>query len=275
MFQKLVFLIRDFQWIRDFPLGYHDDSTPDPNFKRAKLNPQEGKFGKDQNYIREQISLTFPHVSACLLPYPGNGLAIHDKLNKLDEDFSEHMKNFVELTLSPDNLSPKRIGDTAITGEGFKPFVRAWTRLFGDNDGLPTMHSIHDVTAQVQHVLALKDAMALYDSEMRKAFESTPDGFEDKQFLEIHSSFSDSAFQIFKKVKKLGGKTFDDKFSEELGKHLASQYEKYLKINLDRRNTAEERRQMIQQKEKLEADVAQSKVGQCFFFQIYTNHTLK
>jgi atlastin len=266
MFQKLVFLIRDFPWIHDFPLGYHDESTPDPNYKRARLNPQEGKFDKDRNYIREQISVTFPQVSAYLLPYPGNGLVIYEKLNKLEEDFSEHLKNFVEVILSPDNLSPKRIDDAAITGEGFKPFVQAWTRLFRDKDQLATMHSIHDVTAQVQHVLAIKDAVALYESEMRKAFESAPDGFEDKQFLEIHSRFSDSAFQIFKKFKKLGGKKFDDEFGEELGNNLASQYDKYLKINLDRRNTAEERRQMIQQKKKVERDFAQSKVSQSGFF---------
>jgi hypothetical protein len=275
MFQKLLFLVRDFQWTRDFPFGYSDDTTQEnPNFMKSRLLPNP-RFGVEQNYIREQIRSAFPHVAAYLLPYPGNDLAVHDRLNNLDQDFASSFSDFVETTFSSQNLIPKRIGNVQMTGSAFKPHVNAWIRLFDgqSSNGLPQVHSIHDTTANLQHVLALKDALTYYDAEMRKAIYSTGNGMENEgSLLNIHSRLADNAFKVFKSVKKIGGKGFEDNFNAELGKSLEALYGKYAKVNYELRVAADNRRRFEESKKQMEDEILQSNVRFPFEFpNVFTN----
>jgi atlastin len=260
MFQKLVFLVRDFQWVRDFPLGYSDDRSPEPNFYKSRLLPDPRK-GDEQNYIREQIGLTFPQVAAYLLPYPGNGLAVRDRLDNLDEEFAEFMQKFVETTFLVGNLIPKNIGGAEVTGVGFKPFISSWASLFSQNNGLPTIHSIYDTTAEVQHDLAMKNALAFYDNEMKKTFDSNIDGIPGSDLADLHTDFRTNSVAIFKSMKKIGGRAFEEKFLNGLELSLVEQLKKYQKINKDRREAAEFRRKAEEEKERLESEIAKSKVN--------------
>jgi len=72
-FQKLIVLIRDFQF-RDYKLGYYDNKHKPPhetkNFKLDKINPHESQPEGHQR-VRQNIIQTFQETAAYLMPHPG------------------------------------------------------------------------------------------------------------------------------------------------------------------------------------------------------------
>jgi hypothetical protein len=255
-----VFLVRDFQWVRDFPLGYHDDLTgnDEKNYKIKALS-QHPKRALDANFIREQISLTFPQIGIYLLPYPGTGLAVNYTLDNLEPEFSEHVQKFTELTFQPRYLVPKTIGGQLITATKFKTFVQSWTNLFGRNDGIPTVQSIYDTTAQVQHIIALKDASTYYDTEMKKFFDANTTGVAEASLNSKHLEIAKKSEEIFKSVKKLGGKRYDERFCQQLEDGLESRRVSYLEINSQRIAAAAEKKRLEKEIEERNREKAQLK----------------
>ena len=63
-FQKLVMLIRDWQF-KDLKCGYYDDYTT--------INPNTSQH-IDAKEVREIIQATYNDISAFLMPYPGSGV---------------------------------------------------------------------------------------------------------------------------------------------------------------------------------------------------------
>lgn len=194
-FQNLTFLVRDFQWYREYPLGLHSDTAPTTNFKQTRLTPNVER-SVESNFLREQLALTFDSIGVYLLPHPGDQLAVYDDLTCLNDNFKTYLKEFVQYSFSPKNLTPKRIGGAEVSGTEFKRYVEGWAKLFQGKGSLPTVQSIHDTTATVQNMLAMKDALILYEKGMQLFLSVKGDGVTAEAFQQKHGQVVENCFKV-------------------------------------------------------------------------------
>jgi atlastin len=94
-FQKLIFLIRDWQ-MSDYDYGYYDDqnSIEGKNFKKDALNVRQTQ-PKEVQDTHESILSTFTDVGCYLTPHPGPQVARYSNSDakSFDQDFLDHLKN--------------------------------------------------------------------------------------------------------------------------------------------------------------------------------------
>jgi len=98
-FQSLVFLLRDFDF-DDYEYGYYDDETVPPNqeknFKKENLDSKENQ-PEETKLTHEFITRSYQNVGVYAMPHPGKKFtrAKEPKAELLDEDFVEHLQEFV------------------------------------------------------------------------------------------------------------------------------------------------------------------------------------
>jgi atlastin len=117
-FQKLIFLIRDFQ-MTDYEYGYYEEksSIDGKNFKKGYLEVRKDQ-PKEVQDTHESIVYTFDDVGYYLMPHPGAQVARHSNsdTSSFDPDFLKHLKNFIPLVFKPQNIVEEKIGDSYVTG---------------------------------------------------------------------------------------------------------------------------------------------------------------
>lgn len=189
-FQKLLFLIRDFQHECDYPYGYYDDATSisGKNYKQDYLNPIVGQ-PMEVKFVHEMVLDNFSQVGVYLMPHPGMKLANKGEFNvdTVEPDFLEHLQNFVPFMLLPDGLAVKNIGAQVnfiycnanticidvryflqvITGTTLKILVNKWAELFRSQT-LPKAGTITEATAEIQHEMAKAAAVDNYSRRLKE-----------------------------------------------------------------------------------------------------------
>jgi hypothetical protein len=148
-FSNLIFLIRDWQFPKDYSFGYHDDnhSPTQKNYKKETFDIHE-QMPDEAVVSREQILPSFRKIGFCLLPYPGDDLALYDDNSNLSSHFTKAVKEFIPTILHPSNIVVKKIG-----GHEFMKFVDELDILFTKNE-LPSTKSVAESAAELQNVIA-------------------------------------------------------------------------------------------------------------------------
>lgn len=250
-FQKLLFLLRDFSFIRDFNFGLHDDySGAERNFKISRLDPSPQR-ADELNFMRRQILSSFKDVGIFALPHPGNQLAVYDAITNLEPDFIQFTKTFVELIFSHKNLMTKHVGGVEVTGNDFKFYVRRWAKQFLSSD-LPQIKNIMETNIEIQNTIALRNATEFYEGELRKIIYDNPDGVDPVALQLTNEDLVVRTLNVFSKIRKLGDKETESEYMAGLKVAMKEKYEYYEQLNTINNNSGKERKLLIDQKQDLE-----------------------
>ncbi|OXA55906.1 atlastin [Folsomia candida] len=248
-FQKLVFLIRDFQFVQDYEFGFYDDSNVPQrqdrrkNYKKDKLdsNPDQPT---EVRFTHDQVVQSYRDVGVYLMPEPDKGLKQRDTLDNLDPEFATHVADFITLMLSPAHLVTKQMGGVEVTGFEMIKYIKSWATLFDGNE-LPEIKSVYHSAAESQFIIAKRLSLTFYATEMEKFIQHNSFGVGEPALVKKHSELVKECFAIYKSKSKLGGANMDAKFSEEFAAESDPLFATYKSVN-DNKLQAQERERKLQ-----------------------------
>lgn len=140
-FQKLLFIVRDWQFVCDHDFGYSKEFVDD-------LLAENAKQTNDMRQLRKQIQESIDDINAFLLPYPeemlSNAEHFTGDIDQIDSDFIENVKHLAPSILAPENLIIKRVNSRKVNVEDFVANIQTFVNLF-NSDELPEPQSILNV----------------------------------------------------------------------------------------------------------------------------------
>ncbi|ELT97037.1 hypothetical protein CAPTEDRAFT_144428, partial [Capitella teleta] len=225
-FQHLHFLVRDWQ----NPYEYEYGEKGGKMLLQNRLENQNYHH-KEHRQIREAIRSCFERIGCFLLPYPGKHVATNQKFEghfaDIDEDFKEHVKHFVPLLLSPQNLVVKEIQGKKITGEELVGYFKAYIEIY-KGDKIPEPVTVLEATAKVNNLAAVDKAKKMYAVKMEAVCQQyvEPDALTD-----IHHRMKNTTIEDFNSVIKMGGSKFSKAYEEQLRTDLDGRLRYYTKLN--------------------------------------------
>jgi len=232
-FQKLQYLVRDWQYPYEEPYGKDGGD----NVLRKQLRVEE-KQHPELQALRKGLTSCFSDMSNFLLPHPGRHVATNPNfkgnLNQIDEEFIEHIKDFMPSLLSPSNLVVKAMGGKEVKAKEIVQYYKSYMEIFKGNT-MPEPKSMLEVTIEANNLVSLASAKELYMASM----ESLCGGekpYLNEQVLDLeHQRIVESAMTEFDSRKKLGGEEFSQKYRDQLLSEIEESYTHY-KAHNDSKN---------------------------------------
>lgn len=133
LFQKLCFLIRDWQNSSEIPFGDSEQYV-------EELLAESHEQTVEMHNLRRRIKSSFDEIGAFLMPYPGNavatGVSIGGDLKQIDSEFIAQVKKLVPSLLAPENLVVKRINGEKVRGRDLVTYMQIYVNIF-NGDTLP------------------------------------------------------------------------------------------------------------------------------------------
>lgn len=130
LFQKLLFIVRDWQNSNELPYG-------DSKQYVEELLAETGEQTAEMHNLRRRIKSSFDNISAYLMPYPGTAVAtgvnIGGDLKKIDSEFIRQVKKLVPSLLAPENLVVKKINGRNVRGRDLVTYMQMYVNIFNGN----------------------------------------------------------------------------------------------------------------------------------------------
>ncbi|KAI1280666.1 Atlastin-2 [Halotydeus destructor] len=249
-FQKLIFLVRDFQFGDEFVMGLKGGKR----FLDHKLEYQFLKDRLDQvARVRKNIRTAFSELECYTMPHPGKVVAttkdFDGRLSLMDPEFVDHLGKFVPHVLSPENILVKSINGRNLTGRELVEYFKAYVSAFAGGT-LPEPQTIMEATAYAGHQAAVADAKEFYLMKMDQRFTGDYTPVLPSEFDSIEAGISAQAIDQFNSFKKLGRKEFTDQFRQRLLKTLSDSAIKYRNSNMFMMQIEEQRQATEAMKKK-------------------------
>eukprot|EP00041_Stephanoeca_diplocostata_P036125 m.1302438 g.1302438 ORF g.1302438 m.1302438 type:complete len:462 (-) comp24807_c1_seq31:3200-4585(-) len=179
-FQRLKFLVRDWGGKADFPFG--DKGGTD--YLETVLNSSDGDGGDklaELQEVRRDIRECFDDLSCFLMPHPGVEVAEGDK-GDISERFATHLREFVPGVLGSDKLVVKQMLGDEITCGTLRKYIATFVELFQKGE-LPTVHSVFEATAKLNHEGIKHKCLDSYSTAM-KAFAGAKSPYREHESLQ-------------------------------------------------------------------------------------------
>lgn len=232
-FQRLQFLVRDWQYAYEEPYGKEGGE----NILNKCLKVEE-KQHQELQALRKNLTSCFSTMSCFLLPHPGKHVATNPNfkgtLTDIDEEFIEHLQKFLPEVLSPSNLVIKVSGGKMVKAKELITYFKSYMEIFKGNT-MPEPKSMLEVTIEVNNLVSLASAKELYMACM----ESLCGGdrpYLNESVLELeHTRILESAIQEFDARKKMGGEEFSTKYRDQLLKEVEDAFVQF-KAHNDSKN---------------------------------------
>jgi len=232
-FQKLQYLVRDWQYPYEEPYG----ADGGDNVLRKQLKVEE-KQHPELQALRKGLTSCFSDMSNFLLPHPGRHVATNPNfkgnLKQIDEEFIDHIKDFIPNLLAPRNLVVKAMGGKEVKAKEIVQYYKSYMEIFKGNT-MPEPKSMLEVTIEANNLVSLASAKELYAASM----ESLCGGdkpYLNEQVLDLeHQRIVETAMAEFDSRKKLGGEEFSLKYRDQLLSEIEESYTHY-KAHNDSKN---------------------------------------
>lgn len=221
-FQKLLFLVRDWQCPYQHPYG----ASGGKDLLEKWLHTTENQK-PELKECRQHIRSCFSEIDCFLLPYPGEEAATSEtfngQLSRISEKFKDGLKELVPSVLAPENLLVKKVGDREITCKRIVEYFQACAQSFKDK--VPKAQSILKNTADFQNREAVDKCLDIYKESMMKVWEDDVLCVDADEMKKDHDLFRSYALEAFDKWPKLGGDNVVNSFRESLGKEINNYFE--------------------------------------------------
>ncbi|XP_058016270.1 atlastin-3 [Ahaetulla prasina] len=228
-FQTLMFLVRDWS----FPYEYNYGLDGGMSFLDKRLEVKSHQHEEIQN-VRKHIHSCFTNVNCFLLPHPGLKVAtspnFDGRLNDIADEFKDQLKQLIPFVLDPSQLLEKEINGSKVTCRGLLEYFKAYIKIYQGED-LPHPKSMLLATAEANNLAAVASAKDLYYSSMEKICGGDKP-YVAPELLEVkHQEQSARALEHFRRIKKMGGREFSQRYEDELMQELSNLFEDLAKHN--------------------------------------------
>lgn len=130
-FQKLLFIVRDWQNLCDHKFGLCKDYA---DYVLAKEDIQNAKMRE----LRDAIKNSFDEINAFLMPYPGKDVAQQrmdtSTIPIVEPDFIDCVKKLADELLLPVKLVSKEIGGRPLQTHEFPEYLKQYVELFSGTE---------------------------------------------------------------------------------------------------------------------------------------------
>lgn len=141
-FQNLIFVVRDWPYNFQYKYGWNKEII-DVTFAGNDNQTTE------MRQLRTRIQSSFEKITAFLMPYPGNIVAIGNEftgdVQQIDEVFREYVKELVVTLFAPENLVVKKISGQKIRARDLPHYLQSYATVF-NGDTLPEPKSVLTVS---------------------------------------------------------------------------------------------------------------------------------
>jgi actin-like ATPase involved in cell morphogenesis len=172
VFQKLLFLIRDWGFPNDNPYGSVGGSTFIQ--EQLKVVPE---IPEELRKVRKKLTNVFEEIECFLMPHPGNAAKENNysgSLRPLEPVFLKNLKSFLENLIIIDELKPLHIGGTPVTGVELMAYFSKYIELLnGQKIAKPV--SLHDATVEANLDSIVEDCVCFVKKAIDEAM--TEDDF--------------------------------------------------------------------------------------------------
>ncbi|XP_064461798.1 atlastin-2-like [Ornithodoros turicata] len=235
VFQKLLFLIRDWQYPGEKPFGLEGG--------RALLHPflqRDPTLPREVSELREKIRTSYSEMACFLMPRPGDAVenkSFDGRLHDISQDFKYHLKKLVHYLLSPERLVPKNINGRIVTCKELVCMFQTYFNVF-KRKKLPAPMTVFNATALVNNKRVIEEIVNYYDTEMEKI--AWMDEFPecDTDIETEHDTLMMECLSLFENEPKLG--SHDTELREHLVKVLTARYDRRQRIRKQLRERNDE-----------------------------------
>ncbi|KAL7018734.1 hypothetical protein ACKWTF_010887 [Chironomus riparius] len=219
-FQKLVFLMRDWQNKQDYVYGEVGGMGYLSNVLQTRPD-QPVSLANVRNFIKS----SFESLDCFLMPHPGATVTTDENYEGqrigLSEDFEEYLGIFLEFILAPRKLIAKRILNNEVSGSEYVEYIKAYFRAF-ESDEIPKVETLVEITKRKQYEILIAEAFEKYKSELVEPNLNSLSLIED---IELSGNKSITvALASFKKKKKLGNQNDEIRFENELKERMQAHF---------------------------------------------------
>jgi len=232
-FQKLQYLVRDWQFPYEYPYG-----SEGGNEVLQKQIQVEERQHPELQALRKGLISCFSDMTNFLLPHPGRHVATNPNfkgsLKQIDEEFLEHIQMLMKSLLHPRHLVVKAMGGKEVKAKEIVQYYKSYMEIFKGNT-MPEPKSMLEVTIEANNLVSLASAKELYMASM----ESLCGGdrpYLNEQVLELEQNrILEAALAEFDSRKKLGGDEFSAKYREQLIEEVDEAFQNF-KAHNDSKN---------------------------------------
>ncbi|XP_043931062.1 atlastin-3 [Protopterus annectens] len=223
-FQSLTFLFKDFS-----SKGL-EGGRP---FIHKRIQVKEHQHEEIQN-VRKHIHSCFTDVKCFLLPHPGMKVStsphFNGKLTDIEDEFKLHLKDFIPMVLDSGNIMEKEINGSKVTCRGLLEYFKTYLRL-EQAEPRPHVELLLQATAEANNLSAVAAAKDIYYDGMEQACGGDKPYVSPAILDEKHVQLHDKAIEHFKKIKKMGGKEFSQRYQDELEIEIVEMHANFSKHN--------------------------------------------
>uniref|UniRef100_A0A131YNZ2 Guanylate-binding protein n=1 Tax=Rhipicephalus appendiculatus TaxID=34631 RepID=A0A131YNZ2_RHIAP len=221
-FQKLLFLVRDWNWPYEREFG----SCGGRALIASRLEIKDGQ-DTELKTLRQSIKSSFSDIDCFLMPHPGEKVAreksFDGRLADIKEEFREKLQELVPSILAPQNLLVKEINGRTLSCQDLMTFFKAYVAVFEGSD-LPKPTSMLLATANASNVAAMDKARKYYMAGMKNRPRRNLD-----ELCEFHNTLLAEALKVFKDFPKMGSEATSLTSMDVLTKELEEYFDQLLK----------------------------------------------
>lgn len=221
-FQKLLFLIRDWNSPKSAAYGYEGGRT----FLNSRLKTL-GKQRQQLRAIKERIWSSFEEVDCFLMPHPGLTVDSEDfdgRLSEIKGDFLQNMNALVTSILDPANLLVKRIAGRDMTCQDLYTCIKAFSDVFKGGK-LPPTTTWREATAKDQNKEAAKEAVEVYKKGIQAMFAKVDAKRSLEKLAKEHERLKKEAMNLFVNTPKMGGEKMSKDYKTNVEQDIEELYE--------------------------------------------------
>lgn len=239
-FQKLLFLVRDWQYAYEKPFGLDGG-------KQLLKQCLMGAEKQELQSVRQDIWSCFMEMCCYLMPSPGTKVestqSFVGELRDINNDFKDQLRVLVTSLLEPNNLIVKKNGTLDITCQDLLVYLERQVQVFNE-DNLPVTQSMFKATAEANNLTAVSRALDHYRHSMEEVLREGQPFLERESLLEKHQRVQESALKVFDNVPKLGGLTYSETPKNDLKKVIKELYKTFYNSNEGARIVAQSQKIM-------------------------------
>ncbi|XP_064458911.1 atlastin-2-like [Ornithodoros turicata] len=200
-FQKLLFLVRDWQYPGEQPFGLEGGKALLDSYLGDNPSPPD-----EVRQLRKNIRASFGELGCFLMPRPGDAIenTIFDgRLRDISGVFKRHLRDLLSYLLSPERLVPKKVNGRIINCKELLWMFQTYFTVF-DQKELPQPMSVFNATAFIHNKRIRDEIIQKYETEMEKATGVTNISASDADIEMNHNKLKEECLSQFDKEPKLG-----------------------------------------------------------------------